>query len=160
MSKTLLRQEETKYELNHIMDVNCKDTSGHSSPQQRDDQRDDHHNTTLMDINESQSHYLEAPDQREDRSHHAMDGQLGDENEEESKFLEFDDGYNFVCKIKARFAQQPEIYEAFLEMLNLYISECRKPEQIFTEVSILFKGHPDLIEGFRQFMPKPSLYDR
>ncbi|KAF3332748.1 Paired amphipathic helix protein Sin3-like 1 [Carex littledalei] len=68
-----------------------------------------------------------------------------------------EDATNFVIKLKARFLHDPEVYAAFLQILN----KCRRgacdAQHTFQAVKDLFKGHPDLIEEYQKYLPPRSV---
>ena len=69
---------------------------------------------------------------------------------------EFDHARNYVKKIKMRFALQPHIYKAFLEILHNYHKEQHTIKDVYEQVASLFQHHQDLLEEFAQFLPDPS----
>jgi paired amphipathic helix protein Sin3a len=68
---------------------------------------------------------------------------------------EFDHARNYVKKIKQRFALQPHIYKAFLEILHTYHKEQHTIKDVYDQVANLFANHPDLLDEFTQFLPDP-----
>ena len=70
--------------------------------------------------------------------------------------IEFDQAINYVNKIKQRFAQEPAIYRAFLEILHTYQKEQKSIKDVYEEVSRLFRDHLDLLAEFSQFLPEGS----
>ncbi|KAJ3014687.1 Transcriptional regulatory protein sin3 [Thoreauomyces humboldtii] len=73
--------------------------------------------------------------------------------------VEFNHAINYVNKIKNRFSSEPETYKQFLEILQTYQKE-QKPIQemfkVYAQVQVLFKGAPDLLDEFKQFLPDNS----
>ena len=67
--------------------------------------------------------------------------------------LEFDHAINYVTTIKKRFANEPETYKKFLEILHTYQKEQRGIKEVLEEVSTLFSEHPDLLKEFTYFLP-------
>jgi len=67
--------------------------------------------------------------------------------------LEFDHAINYVTTIKKRFADEPETYKKFLEILHTYQKEQRGIKEVLEEVSVLFEEHPDLLQEFTFFLP-------
>ncbi|GMH56528.1 hypothetical protein TrST_g9038 [Triparma strigata] len=67
--------------------------------------------------------------------------------------VEFDHAINYVTTIKKRFANEPETYKAFLEILHTYQKEQRGIKEVLDEVSNLFADHPDLLKEFTYFLP-------
>lgn len=60
----------------------------------------------------------------------------------------------YVRKIKNRFALQPHIYKKFLEILQAYYQQQHSINEVLDAVADLFHSHQDLLEEFRQFLPK------
>jgi len=58
-----------------------------------------------------------------------------------------------VTTIKKRFAHEPEIYKAFLEILHTYQKEQRSIKDVLEQVSQLFADHSDLLREFTYFLP-------
>ena len=67
--------------------------------------------------------------------------------------MEFDHAINYVTTIKKRFADEPETYKKFLEILHTYQKEQRGIKEVLEEVSALFSEHPDLLKEFTFFLP-------
>ncbi|RMZ83954.1 hypothetical protein DV737_g1313, partial [Chaetothyriales sp. CBS 132003] len=67
--------------------------------------------------------------------------------------VEFNHAISYVNKIKNRFAQQPEIYKQFLEILQTYQRESKPIQDVYGQVTNLFHTAPDLLEDFKQFLP-------
>eukprot|EP00629_Pelagomonadales_sp_RCC1024_P005781 CAMPEP_0119260724 /NCGR_PEP_ID=MMETSP1329-20130426/991_1 /TAXON_ID=114041 /ORGANISM="Genus nov. species nov., Strain RCC1024" /LENGTH=893 /DNA_ID=CAMNT_0007260163 /DNA_START=60 /DNA_END=2738 /DNA_ORIENTATION=- len=67
--------------------------------------------------------------------------------------LEFDHAITYVTTIKKRFAHEPEIYKAFLEILHTYQKEQRSIKDVLEQVSQLFADHSDLLREFTYFLP-------
>lgn len=56
-------------------------------------------------------------------------------------------------KIKTRFANQPDIYKQFLEILQTYQREQKPIGEVYEQVTQLFANSPDLLNDFKQFLP-------
>ena len=69
---------------------------------------------------------------------------------------EFDHAYSYVSKIKQRFANQQEVYQKFLQILQRYKEEGFAIVQVKAQVAELFHGHEDLLGEFGNFLPDPS----
>jgi histone deacetylase complex regulatory component SIN3 len=67
--------------------------------------------------------------------------------------MEFNHAINYVTNIKKRFANEPETYKKFLEILHTYQKEQRGIKEVLDEVSELFAEHPDLLKEFTFFLP-------
>ncbi|EGV64961.1 hypothetical protein CANTEDRAFT_93195 [Yamadazyma tenuis ATCC 10573] len=62
----------------------------------------------------------------------------------------------YVNKIKTRFANQPDIYKQFLEILQTYQREQKPIAEVYEQVTVLFSNSPDLLDDFKQFLPDTS----
>lgn len=69
---------------------------------------------------------------------------------------EFDHARNYVKKIKLRFANEPHVYKAFLEILHTYHKEQQPIQDVYNQVARLFRNHEDLLNEFTQFLPDPN----
>lgn len=67
--------------------------------------------------------------------------------------VEFNHAISYVNKIKTRFANQPDIYKHFLEILQTYQREQKPIAEVYSQVTILFQNAPDLLDDFKQFLP-------
>lgn len=86
--------------------------------------------------------------------------------------VEFNHAIGYVNKIKVcedllreihrskdlqnRFAQQPEIYRQFLDILQTYQRESKPIQDVYAQVTQLFSSAPDLLEDFKQFLPESA----
>ena len=73
--------------------------------------------------------------------------------------VEFNHAINYVNKIKNRFSAEPETYKNFLEILQTYQKEQKPIQEVYAQVQQLFKGAPDLLDEFKQFLPDNSSTD-
>ncbi|KAG0335816.1 Transcriptional regulatory protein sin3 [Podila humilis] len=79
--------------------------------------------------------------------------------------VEFNHAINYVHKIKNRFANDPDTYKQFLELLQAYQKEMKPITDVYSHVTLLFKNAPDLLDEFKQFLPEnghppnPDLFD-
>ncbi|KAH3661386.1 hypothetical protein OGAPHI_006793 [Ogataea philodendri] len=69
---------------------------------------------------------------------------------------EFDQAINYVNKIKQRYANEPDIYKHFLENLQMYQKGIKPIDEVYREISVLFRDAPDLLEDFKLFMPETT----
>ncbi|XP_058068404.1 paired amphipathic helix protein Sin3-like 4 [Magnolia sinica] len=60
---------------------------------------------------------------------------------------------SFVDKVKTRFQNDDQVYKSFLQILNMYRTECISIDDVYQEVALLFREHQDLIEEFARFRP-------
>lgn len=67
--------------------------------------------------------------------------------------VEFNHAISYVNKIKTRFANQPDIYKQFLEILQTYQREQKPIGEVYEQVTLLFSSSPDLLNDFKQFLP-------
>ena len=58
--------------------------------------------------------------------------------------VEFDHAFTYVATVKKRFAHEPEMYKAFLEILHTYQKEQRSIKDVLEQVIRLFADHADL----------------
>ena len=74
--------------------------------------------------------------------------------------VEFNQAIIYVNKIKNRFANQPEVYKSFLEILQTYQRDQKPISEIYSRVTLLFQNAPDLLEDFKKFLPDPTISDQ
>lgn len=55
-----------------------------------------------------------------------------------------------------RFSSQPDIYKQFLEILQTYQRESKPIQDVYSQVTHLFKTAPDLLDDFKQFLPESA----
>ncbi|GAA6014189.1 hypothetical protein JCM11491_004132 [Sporobolomyces phaffii] len=70
--------------------------------------------------------------------------------------MEFNHAINYVNKIKNRFLKEPDTYKAFLEILQTYQKEGKAIQEVYAQVTDLFRTAPDLLDEFKQFLPDTS----
>ena len=70
--------------------------------------------------------------------------------------VEFNHAIGYVNKIKTRYSANPDIYKAFLEILQTYQKESRPIGDVYAQVTTLFHGAPDLLQDFKQFLPESA----
>lgn len=73
--------------------------------------------------------------------------------------IEFNHAISYVNKIKTRFANQPDIYKQFLEILQTYQREQKPIGEVYEQVTQLFANSPDLLNDFKQFLPDSGNHD-
>ncbi|XP_075524443.1 paired amphipathic helix protein Sin3-like 4 isoform X3 [Primulina tabacum] len=81
---------------------------------------------------------------------------MEDELLPKKKPVEFDEAINFVNRIKTRFQGDDHVYKAFLDILNMYRKDNKSITEVYQEVSVLFRGHADLLVEFTHFLPDTS----
>ncbi|KAF8560140.1 hypothetical protein OG21DRAFT_1401704 [Imleria badia] len=87
-------------------------------------------------------------------------GGLGARNALDSKPPgEFNHAIQYLNKIKARYADDPDTYKQFLEILQTYQKEQRHihDSQVYAQVQLLFKDALDLLAEFKDFLPEASM---
>ncbi|KAK5116341.1 hypothetical protein LTR85_009313 [Meristemomyces frigidus] len=70
--------------------------------------------------------------------------------------VEFNHAISYVNKIKNRFSAHPDIYKQFLEILQTYQRESKPIQDVYSQVTRLFGGAPDLLLDFKQFLPESA----
>jgi hypothetical protein len=58
--------------------------------------------------------------------------------------------------VQNRFADSPDIYKQFLEILQTYQRESKPIQDVYAQVTLLFNTAPDLLEDFKQFLPESA----
>ncbi|XP_057810913.1 paired amphipathic helix protein Sin3-like 3 isoform X2 [Salvia miltiorrhiza] len=69
------------------------------------------------------------------------------------KPVDFEEAIGFVNKIKTRFQGDHHVYNAFLDILNIYRKNSISITEVYQEVSVLFQDHADLLVEFTHFLP-------
>jgi paired amphipathic helix protein Sin3a len=64
------------------------------------------------------------------------------QKEEKLPTTDFNQAISYITKIKSRFSQQPETYNAFLDILHHYQKEQTSIKIVYEQVALLFKDHP------------------
>lgn len=90
------------------------------------------------------------PQQQQQQQQQAPQQQAEDEG---GVPVEFDHAINYVTTIKRTFANDPDTYKKFLEILHTYQKEQRGIKEVLDEVSVLFADHPVLLKDFTYFLP-------
>ncbi|KAI8889077.1 hypothetical protein K501DRAFT_329437 [Backusella circina FSU 941] len=67
--------------------------------------------------------------------------------------LNVKDALAYLDQVQAKFSHQPNIYNDFLQVMKEFKSQTIDTPGVIERVSILFKGHPNLISGFNSFLP-------
>ena len=63
----------------------------------------------------------------------------------------------YVKKVKHRFANDPESYKTFLFALHSFHKDQRTVNEVYGQVTKLFRNHPDLLDEFMQFLPESDV---
>ncbi|XP_068143700.1 paired amphipathic helix protein Sin3a isoform X2 [Drosophila tropicalis] len=67
--------------------------------------------------------------------------------------LKVEDALSYLDQVKYQYADQPQIYNNFLDIMKEFKSHCIDTPGVIERVSTLFKGHTELIYGFNMFLP-------
>jgi paired amphipathic helix protein Sin3a len=73
---------------------------------------------------------------------------------EDRKAQQFASAYRYVTKVKKRFATAPHTYKEFLTVLHKYQMVHRSVDLVNTQITRLFRSHPDLLSEFAMFLPE------
>ena len=74
--------------------------------------------------------------------------------------VELTQAISYVNKIKDRFADQPDIYKNFLEILQTYQRDQKPINEVYAQVTVLFQNAPDLLDDFKKFLPDSSMSEQ
>ena len=64
-----------------------------------------------------------------------------------------EDAQSYLDQVKYKFGNQPQVYNDFLDIMKEFKSQSIDTPGVISRVSMLFKGHPELIVGFNTFLP-------
>ncbi|TFK20645.1 hypothetical protein FA15DRAFT_689033 [Coprinopsis marcescibilis] len=67
--------------------------------------------------------------------------------------LNVTDALSYLDQVKVQFADQPDVYNQFLDIMKEFKNEQIDTPGVIKRVSQLFHGHPSLIQGFNTFLP-------
>ncbi|CAD7078480.1 unnamed protein product [Hermetia illucens] len=67
--------------------------------------------------------------------------------------LKVEDALSYLDQVKYQYADQPQIYNNFLDIMKEFKSQTIDTPGVIQRVSNLFQGHPELIFGFNMFLP-------
>jgi len=67
--------------------------------------------------------------------------------------LKVEDALSYLDQVKFKFGSQPQVYNDFLDIMKEFKSQSIDTPGVISRVSMLFKGHPELIVGFNTFLP-------
>uniref|UniRef100_A0A0N5AGI1 HDAC_interact domain-containing protein n=1 Tax=Syphacia muris TaxID=451379 RepID=A0A0N5AGI1_9BILA len=74
-------------------------------------------------------------------------------NQARGKRLRVEDALSYLEQVKQQFAQAPEVYGDFLDIMKEFKSQTIDTPGVICRVSRLFRGKPNLIIGFNTFLP-------
>ena len=64
-----------------------------------------------------------------------------------------EDALSYLDQVKYKFGNQPQVYNDFLDIMKEFKSQSIDTPGVISRVSVLFKGHQELIVGFNTFLP-------
>ncbi|KAI0341407.1 hypothetical protein BDW22DRAFT_1430067 [Trametopsis cervina] len=67
--------------------------------------------------------------------------------------LDVTDALGYLDRVKMQFQDQSDVYNRFLDIMKDFKSQVIDTPGVIDRVSSLFRGHPDLIQGFNTFLP-------
>lgn len=59
--------------------------------------------------------------------------------------------------IQIRFADSPDTYNQFIEILKMYKRESKPIQDVYAQVKLLLNDAPDLMEDFKYFVPESAV---
>jgi paired amphipathic helix protein Sin3a len=65
----------------------------------------------------------------------------------------FQDALSYLDQVKVQFADHPDVYNRFLDIMKDFKSGAIDTPGVIERVSTLFAGNPNLIQGFNTFLP-------
>ncbi|KAF9912485.1 Paired amphipathic helix protein Sin3b [Linnemannia zychae] len=66
----------------------------------------------------------------------------------------YSDAVDYVNSVKKAYENNPQVYKDFMTVLESYHSLIIQPEELVRTVMSLFQDQPDLLLGFKEFMPE------
>lgn len=73
--------------------------------------------------------------------------------------MELHDAFAYLDRVKAEFADQPDVYNRFLQIMREFKANAIDANGVIVRVVQLFKGHKMLIQGFNAFLPRTHHID-
>lgn len=73
--------------------------------------------------------------------------------------MELHDAFAYLDRVKAEFADQPDVYNRFLQIMREFKANAIDANGVIVRVVQLFKGHKVLIQGFNAFLPRTHHID-
>ncbi|KAG8087162.1 hypothetical protein GUJ93_ZPchr0010g9253 [Zizania palustris] len=70
-----------------------------------------------------------------------------------AKKVTINQGIQYLEAIKDTFPHDPETYQIFVGVMRDYKSKRIDIERVVFRISMLFKGHKNLLRGFNKFLP-------
>jgi len=83
------------------------------------------------------------------------DSQMSQTVQQQQQFqrLKVEDALSYLDQVKLQFSGHPQVYNDFLDIMKEFKSQSIDTPGVIKRVSLLFRGHPDLIVGFNTFLP-------
>ncbi|XP_058775163.1 paired amphipathic helix protein Sin3-like 3 [Vicia villosa] len=70
-----------------------------------------------------------------------------------TQVVDKEDAKNYLAKVKIRFQSQPYVYDLFLDIMSMFKNKDKNLDEMYEMVVSLLEDHPDLIDGFTDFLP-------
>ena len=70
-----------------------------------------------------------------------------------SQRLKIEDGLSYLDRVKNEFRNQPQVYIDFIDIMKQFKSKSIDTAGVVNKVCQLFKGHSELLIGFKAFLP-------
>ena len=65
-----------------------------------------------------------------------------------------EDALAYLNEVESEFYNQPHVYKYFLGIMKAFHKQSIDMPGLVARISCLFRGHPDLIAGFNNFLPR------
>ncbi|KIJ54308.1 hypothetical protein M422DRAFT_42488 [Sphaerobolus stellatus SS14] len=69
-----------------------------------------------------------------------------------------EDSLAYIDNVKQVYADQPQVYQRFIDILSQFRHKTLSITQVLENISQLFYGNPNLINGFNAFIPHVNGY--
>ncbi|ODV63728.1 transcriptional regulator SIN3 ASCRUDRAFT_28049, partial [Ascoidea rubescens DSM 1968] len=69
------------------------------------------------------------------------------------RILNMTDALAYLKQVKKQFFHQPDVYNQFLDIMKAFKGQMIDTPDVIDKVSVLFRGHLNLIQGFNTFLP-------
>lgn len=79
--------------------------------------------------------------------------------QQQQQRMELQDAFQYLDRVKSEFADQPDVYGKFLQIMREFKANTIDANGVIFRVVTLFKGHSSLIQGFNAFLPKTHHID-
>ncbi|TFY80565.1 hypothetical protein EWM64_g3447 [Hericium alpestre] len=78
---------------------------------------------------------------------------MADSSNAAERQLNVTDALSYLDAVKVQFQERPDVYNVFLDIMKDFKSQLIDTPGVISRVSTLFRGHPNLIQGFNTFLP-------